>query len=66
MVLPEAVDARVVARLSRVQPEATLEGHGPHPLLFDAEQRFQWREPAGRGDPRLPDEWDFTLAGPRI
>jgi uncharacterized protein len=64
MVLPEAVDARAVARLLRVQPDATPEGHGPHPLLFDAEQRFQWREPTGRDDPRLPDQWDFTLAGP--
>jgi uncharacterized protein len=64
MVLPAAVDARVVARLSHLQPEATLQGHGPHPLLFDAEQRFQWREPPGRDDPRLPDQWDFTLAGP--
>jgi hypothetical protein len=64
MVLPEAVDARVVTRLSRVQPEATLQGHGPHPLFFDAERRFQWREPAGRDDPRPPDLWDFTLAGP--
>jgi hypothetical protein len=64
MVLPEAVDARVIARLSRVQPEATPEGHGPHPLPFDAEQRFQWREPPGRDDPRLPDQWDFALAGP--
>jgi uncharacterized protein len=64
MVLPEAVDARVVARLVRVESEATLQGHGPHPLLFDAEQRIQWREPEGRDDPRLPDLWDFALAGP--
>jgi len=64
MILPEAVDTRVVARLSRIEPEVALEGHGPHPLPFDADQAFQWREPAGRGDPRAPDQWDFTLAGP--
>lgn len=64
MILPEAVDTRVVARLSRIEPEVALEGHGPHPLPFDADQDFQWREPAGRGDPRAPDQWDFTLAGP--
>lgn len=64
MILPEAVDTRVVARLTRIEPEAALEGHGPHPLPFDADQAFQWREPAGRGDPRTPDRWDFSLAGP--
>ncbi|MGL4966988.1 MAG: hypothetical protein ACRC67_37555 [Inquilinus sp.] len=64
MILPEAVDTRVVARLTRIEPEVALEGHGPHPLPFDADQAFQWREPAGRGDPRTPDQWDFTLAGP--
>ncbi|TSD84595.1 hypothetical protein FFK22_031875 [Mycobacterium sp. KBS0706] len=64
MILPEAVDTRVVARLTRIEPEMALEGHGPHPLPFDADQAFQWREPAGRGDPRTPDQWDFALAGP--
>lgn len=64
MILPEAVDTRVVARLTRIEPEVALEGHGPHPLPFDIDQEFQWREPAGRGDPRTPDQWDFTLAGP--
>jgi hypothetical protein len=64
LVLPEPVDARVVARLQRVEPAASPQGHGPHPLRFDAAQHFQWREPAGRDDPRLPDQWDFALAGP--
>ncbi|OWJ63788.1 hypothetical protein [Inquilinus limosus] len=64
MILPEAVDTRVVARLTRIEPEVALEDHGPHPLPFDADQTFQWREPAGREDPRTPDQWDFTLAGP--
>jgi hypothetical protein len=26
--------------------------------------RHQWREPTDRDDPRIPDQWDFTLAGP--
>lgn len=64
MILPEAVDTEVVARLTRIVPEVALEGHGPHPLPFDAEQSFQWREPEGRGDPRTPDQWDFALEGP--
>jgi hypothetical protein len=64
LVLPIAVDARVIARLARVEPEVALQGHGPHPLLFDADQHFQWREPPGRDDPRPPDRWDFALEGP--
>jgi hypothetical protein len=64
VVLPLAVDARVIARLTRVEPAAALQGQGPYPLLFDAEQRFQWREPPGRDDPRPPDQWEFALAGP--
>ena len=64
LVLPQAVDARVVGRLTLVEPEAPLQGHGPHPLRFDAEQHFQWREPLGRDDPRVPDQWDFDLFGP--
>jgi hypothetical protein len=63
LVLPQAVDARVVGRLSLVEPEAELSGHGPHPLRFDAEQHFQWREPAGRDEPRVPDQWDFAFFG---
>lgn len=64
VVLPEAVDSRVIARLARIEPERVLEGHGPHPLPFDTEQAYQWREPPGRTDPRTPDAWDFALAGP--
>ena len=35
-----------------------------HELPFDAPQHFTWREPAGRSDPRQPDEWRFALAAP--
>jgi len=62
LVMPEPVDTRAVMRLTRVLPPPVLAGHGPHPLPFDLEQRLTWREPAGRNDPRLPDEWRFTLA----
>ena len=64
VVLPQDVDARVVARLRRITNDAPLEGHGPHSLSFDTVQKFQWREPAGRDAPRVPDRWEFTLAGP--
>jgi hypothetical protein len=64
VVLPQDVDARVVARLRRITTDAPPEGHGPHPLPFDTVQKFQWREPAGRDAPRVPDRWEFALAGP--
>ena len=61
---PKTWTRRVVARLRRIVPDAPLEGHGPHPLPFDTVQKFQWREPEGRDAPRVPDRWEFTLAGP--
>jgi hypothetical protein len=64
VVLPQDVDARVVARLRRITVEAAPEGHGPYPLPFDTVQKFQWREPQGRDAPRVPDRWEFALAGP--
>ncbi|MGZ5842846.1 MAG: hypothetical protein ACXWJ8_13060, partial [Xanthobacteraceae bacterium] len=64
VVLPQEVDARVVARLRRITVDAPLEGHGPHPLAFDTMQKFQWREPQGPDAPRVPDRWEFALAGP--
>ena len=63
MVLPEAVDARLVARLRRVKPEAQTEGHGPHPLVFGQSQAHQWREPQAKDAPRDPDRWEFSLEG---
>ena len=62
LVSPEAVDARAVARLTRIETPPPLAGHGPHDLPFDAPQHFTWREPAGRNDPRQPDQWHFALA----
>jgi uncharacterized protein len=63
VVLPEPVDARVIARLQPVRPAEAAEGHGPHTLPFDSTQTHQWREPQGRGDPRVPDRWEFALQG---
>jgi uncharacterized protein len=62
VVLPQEVDARVVARLRRNEDPVPLEGHGPHPLPFDSAQKFEWREPQDAKAPRLPDRWEFTLA----
>jgi uncharacterized protein len=63
LVSPEAVDVRVVARLSRIVPPAEIVGHGPHPLIDRATAHAVWREPSGRDDVRTPDVWSFTLAG---
>ncbi len=63
VVLPEAVDARLVARLRQVTAEAQTEGHGPHPLTFGQTHEHQWREPAGKDAPRDPDRWKFVLEG---
>lgn len=63
VVPPVDVDARMVARLRPVVAPALLEGHGPHPLAFGADRKFQWREPAARDMPRTPDVWTFALSG---
>jgi uncharacterized protein len=64
IVMPEATEARVIARLAALRPAPATEGHGPHPLPFDATTRHQWREPPTREAERVPDSWDFALAGP--
>ena len=64
IVQPGNVEARTVARLRKVEQPVALTGHGPHPLPFEAPQSLEWREPAGRDDPRTPDLWTFALAGP--
>jgi uncharacterized protein len=64
IVQPPSVQARVVARLRRIEPPVALTGHGPHALPFEVAQSLQWREPPGRDDPRTPDVWTFALAGP--
>ena len=56
VVLPEDVDARAVARLQRIVEGKLPEGHGPHPLPFDATQQHQWRELAEKDAARQPDQ----------
>ncbi len=64
VLLPPPVEARAVARLTRIVPPVELSGHGPHPLSFDTDTPFQWREPPALGQERVPDQWRFALAGP--
>lgn len=61
VILPRDVDTRFVARLRPVIDPPQLQGHGPHPLAFNQSQAFQWREPQGKGEARVPDSWTFDL-----
>ncbi len=63
VVLPQDVDARLVARLRRIESAPPLVGHGPWPLSFGSQQAFQWREPASNDAARAPDRWIFELQG---
>ena len=64
LVQPAGVAARVVARLAAMTPPVPHVGHGPFALPFGATEAATWREPPGRNDPRTPDLWTFSLAGP--
>ncbi len=64
LVMPQATDARAVIRLTQVVTPPKLTGHGPHALTFGTPQAYTWREPAGRNEPRTPDDWHFALAAP--
>jgi len=63
VVMPQDVEARMIARLVPVVPAPTLEGHGPHELPFETARKLQWREPQDRSAPRAPDVWRFSLLG---
>jgi uncharacterized protein len=62
VILPQAVDAKVVTLLEAQPVPPTPTGHGPHPLALNQVTSYQWREPEA-GQPRLPDGWQFTLPG---
>lgn len=63
VVMPENVEARMVARLTPVTAPLELAGHGPHVLTFGKPQKLQWREPQASAAPRTPDVWRFSLHG---
>ena len=64
LVIPDAVTRQVAARLTPIVKPAEIMGHGPHPLAFETPAHAVWREPDGRDQPRTPDAWTFSLAGP--
>jgi len=65
VLLPPPLATRALVRLT---PEgvgsAPPEGHGPHPLALNGVQDFRWFEPAQPDQPRVPDQWEFSLPGP--
>lgn len=62
VILPQAVDAKVVTLLQRQPVAPVLAGHGPHPLPLNQVTAYQWREPEA-GQQRVPDSWQFDLTG---
>jgi len=58
--LPMSGDAQVRAELSRLDPPAEPEGHGPFPLDLGVAGTHTWWEPAEGGE-RRPDLWAFHL-----
>ncbi|WP_243370720.1 hypothetical protein [Microvirga solisilvae] len=64
VILPQAKEGRVIARIQSSPPAVERVGHGPHELPLLNGVRHQWREPQGRDEPRTPDRWTFSLEGP--
>lgn len=60
LVLPQSVEARVLARFERVPEARRFEGHGPHRLTLGTPVRHTWQEPEP-GKLRISDHWLFHL-----
>jgi hypothetical protein len=63
VVLPEAVETRVLTMIESLDPRPRIAGHGPHPLPIGRERNHVWNEPDGDA-PREPDVWLLDLAAP--
>jgi hypothetical protein len=61
VILPQPVEAKIVTLLQRIEEPQTIEGHGPHDLVLNQPQDFQWLEPEAEGAERVPDQWRFVL-----
>lgn len=60
LILPQSVEARVLAHFDRVPEVHRFEGHGPHKLVLGTPVQHTWREPEP-GKPRISDHWLFSL-----
>ncbi|MFO1371518.1 MAG: lysozyme inhibitor LprI family protein [Candidatus Competibacteraceae bacterium] len=64
VVMPTDVAGRVLVNaVAPASEPATLRGHGPHLLPLNSAQAYRWLEPAKEDEARIPDQWEFTLAG---
>lgn len=63
IVLPQALDSRVVTTLKPSAVRPVWIGHGPHALPLNSRVKHVWNEPED-GQARTPDQWRFTLAAP--
>jgi len=57
IVLPEALDSRVLTVLARRRIPRRRSGHGPHFLPLAQTVSYEWRE----SNPRAADRWEFSL-----
>ena len=60
IVLPQAVDGRVITRFDVFPSAAERQGHGPFPLPFGVTVGHRWIE-SPEGEDRKPDVWTFSL-----
>ena len=63
ILLPEAIDARVVTLFEAIPEAVELTGHGPFQLALNQSISHVWREPENGGT-RSPDLWAFDIPAP--
>jgi hypothetical protein len=63
LILPQAVEARVLTRLERVVDAKQFVGHGPHRIALESAVQHTWVEPE-KGAARQLDQWEFALPAP--
>lgn len=63
VLLPQALEGRVITTLTAVPAPVELTGHGPFALPWDATKSKEWDEPEA-GAARTPDQWRFVLPAP--
>ena len=63
VVLPEAVQSRVLTLVELEDKPMKTQGHGPHVLPLGKMVEHVWQEPKGQ-DARDPDVWLFSLPAP--
>ena len=66
VILPQAVDSRIVTLLETRPETVRFEGHGPHEIpngSIGETIEYVWMEPE-EGEERIPDRWRFHVSAP--